>query len=602
MGRRFLFLMTAVALGACSMHGAGGIPQVTQNLEASAGVDANRGTPIASIQILASPTFPLGQSMRFGVVAKDRSGKVISGKYDRPIVLKAANLTVSPSSIGDGLAAGAVNASWNYGFAGSGAGTITAASGTHVARATIVPGTGIAYYLVGNSNFDRDGFHMTPGPDGKIYYGTQGQTECTSVPPACFPTDGAVGQFDPLTGTSREIELHAGATGLLFSSDGALWVAGTFNTLFRLPPRTFDAADVQRITVPPPAAAKTPTQFMWSLAQDGSGRVWFDVGRRLFSIPVAGPYQSASLRGYSLPNGPSGTPSMRAVALGLAYAPDGNLYVLDAANGVVDRFDPVSGRTTAQLVTPQQSVLGASGSSTPRFVAVDGAGDLLLTQWGRAGTYSAPLSRGSVESLAPKTNRFKTYVLPKVPNGPTPDSIATQNTYAYYADPNGGLGYIDAMGGASRYVPVVQLSSMIYFPNNLPNGVLVMPDGSAWFTCSGLVAFPPLCIGHTVYLSRWSIFPGSNVLVRLKQGDSQAIGIMESPAQNSGPFVTRNDNPRSCSVGTVVDHNFSVSGKRLGTCSIEVRDARGQHESLTVTVASPIPSPVTSPTPPPPRG
>ncbi|MBV8435665.1 MAG: hypothetical protein JO029_15400, partial [Candidatus Eremiobacteraeota bacterium] len=51
---------------------------------------------IASLRVsVGTALLPLGQVTSFQVIAKDAAGRVITGTYDRPIVLRAKGLQLS---------------------------------------------------------------------------------------------------------------------------------------------------------------------------------------------------------------------------------------------------------------------------------------------------------------------------------------------------------------------------------------------------------------------------------------------------------------------------------------------------------------------------
>jgi streptogramin lyase len=263
---------------------------------------------------------------------------------------------------------------------------------------------------------------------------------------------------------------------------------------------------------------------------------------------------------------------------GLAYGRDGSLYFTDVNNGVLDRVDTATGTTLAQILLPQQRALGASGSVRPRFAATTN-GTIALAL---AGSTTAPGS-GAIDAYVFQ-NRMRKTALPKVPAGSNPGQLSFIGTYLYYADVFAlGIGVVDKRTGRSRLIPTQSLSDVERRVS--PEGIAALPDGTAWFTCQNSSPTPkPLCIGHTVYLKRWSLFPGPSFYLDEGAALSQVVGIMESPARNSGPFTARSSKPSICTVSKIVDHNFLVTGKRSGHCTVTVTDAASRRAALRIFV------------------
>lgn len=560
---------------------------------------------IASIQIqLPVSTLPLGQQMTFAVVARNSQGRVITGRFDHPITLTGKHLTISPTTVSDSRAASHVTAAWTEAFAAQCdrratrnsrqraalAGSITATADGHTASAKLSPGTGFDFYAVGNNpNTDVSGFQMALGPDGKLYYGTLGPQTCTAN--FCYSADGAVGQFTPSSGKATEIELHSEGFGLGFTSDGGLWIGGgvVSEKIFHLSAGSFSASALQSMTVPAPSQGGIFAPGR-AFTQDGSGNVWFNDGggHRAFKNPIAGPYDGSALTAYALPSGPSGTLQFGANGQGMAYGGDGSVYLADFNNGLLDRIVPATGTTSAQLLTPQQQAFGATNSSEVRYITKNAAGTLFFSY------LNGTNGLGGVDSLVPGSNTIKAIALPNAPSGRVPDSIGANGSDVYYADLAGGLGFIDTATGKSREYPIETLA----FQNapsttfqRSPNGIAVLSDGTAWFTCAGGSTAQPLCLGHTVYLGDWSIFPGPDITISgFGSASSQPVGIMEAPSADSGPFKVANNKKSVCRVSPVHDHNFVITGVAAGACTITVSDAGSVKASVQVTVvASPAP-------------
>ncbi|HTX59346.1 MAG TPA: hypothetical protein VMH02_06660, partial [Verrucomicrobiae bacterium] len=454
----------------------------------------------------------------------------------------------------------------------------------HVALAYLQPGTGFAYFDVGEDPAtDRSAFQIVRGPDGRLYYGTLGPPTCAGG--ICSSPAGAIGRFDPATGRARQIALRSEVLGLLFTGDGALWFAGgTSHRLYRMRPREFSASALTAIPVPAPVPNATYTPRL--LAQDGAGNVWFGdgAGGRVLRIASAGPYRSSSVAAFAQPRGPRGTPGASPFVNGIAVAGDGDVYVLDSANGTLDQVDPRNGRTTAQLVLPQQRALGAKGSVEPRFLAKDASGALLASFFGAS--IGNGLSRGGIDRYVPGAKGIAELALASAPAGALPDTLSIEGADLYYTDAGArAVGFVDVQTRDYRLIPTQPFLSLSTLRS--PNGVVAMPDGTAWFTCAGDVKpFAPLCLGHTVYLDDWSLFPGPSFDVGIGGATSQVVGMMENPAQDSGPFTVRSDRPGICRAGDLREHDFVVTGVARGRCTIVVTDAHHVSKSLQVVVTA----------------
>jgi len=121
----------------------------------------------------------------------------------------------------------------------------------------------------------------------------------------------------------------------------------------------------------------------------------------------------------------------------------------------------------------------------------------------------------------------------------------------------------------------------------LPDFVAAMSDGTAWFTCYGSQPGVVPCLGHTTYLSGWSIFPAQSIaLFGAGLQSEQLVGVMESPSANSGPFTAASSNTDVCTVADLNDHNFNVVGTGPGACLVTVTDAHGVSQTINVTVTT----------------
>jgi streptogramin lyase len=535
------------------------------------------GGVVASIVLtFADPYAPVGSTgTTLSVQAKDASGATIVGTYDNPIALSAGTgLTLGASSVADSTHGANIAAT----YAGNPVAPIavTASADGKTGTATLTPGSGIVRYTLGNdANNDQSGFPSAMGPDGKFYYGTYGARICVNN--ICTGTNGGVGQLDPSTGAFVEIPLGSTVSSLTFTPDGALWIAGnSAGFLARIPAGGFNAAAVTQIPLPTNGKPR-------ALTIGSDGNVWFtDTGTRTVGkISPAGPYVTASITEYTVPNGPAGTGHYLTQLGGIASGSDGNLYVADYYNGVVDQIT-TAGVTTNQFVTPGEIAFNPQGGDGfTRFVAAGTDGSIYVTSAGEG--FSYPYN-GRLDAMT-TSGTFSN--LPLTAFAYQPDSIAAGHGVVAFSDlANQSLG-IYTIGAPS----VVEIPTTDGFSfqstGDAPNGVAISADGSPWYACYGATGITgqALCAGHLVTTSAWSVFPGRTInLYGLGVQSSQLYGIAESG--NSGPFTFSSSNSAIATASANSDHNFTITGNSVGSATITVTDAHARSVTIAVNVTA----------------
>jgi streptogramin lyase len=540
-------------------------------------VPLSLGGVVASIALtFADPYAPVGSTgTTFSVQAKDASGAVIVGTYDNPIALSAGTgLILGSASVADSTHASGIAATYSGHPVAPIA--VTATGDGKTANATLTPGSGIVRYALGNNaTTDLSGFPAAIGPDGKFYYGTYGARICANN--ICTGTNGGVGQLDPTTGAFVEIPLNSTVSSLTFTPDGALWIAGnSAGFLARVPAGNFNAAAVTLVPLPTNGKPR-------SLTVGSDGNLWFsDPGTRTVGkISPAGPYATASITEYAVPNGPPGTGRYWTQLGGIASGADGNLYVADYYNGVIDQIT-TAGVTTHQFITPEEAVLNPQGGDAfPRFVAAGTDGSLYVTSAGEG--FSYPYN-GKLDAM---TTAGAFANLPLAAFAYQPDSIAAAQGVVAFSDlANQSLGTYAPGVSTLREIPTTDGFSF-QSTGDAPNGVAVAADGSAWYTCYGAtgIAGQALCAGHLVTTAAWSVFPGRTIgIYGLGVQSSQLYGIAESG--NSGPFTFASSNPAIASASANADHNFTITGNAAGTATITVTDAHARSVTITVNVSA----------------
>jgi sugar lactone lactonase YvrE len=531
------------------------------------------------------PNLPVGQAAALNASALDASGATIVGTYATPITLTANNLVFSKSTLASSSDASSVTASWSPGFVPTASVTITATSGSVTSTASFAPGPGFAFYTTGTSSNDYEGFKMTTGPDGNLYYTSLGPLTCNSGG-LCAATIGAIHRFVPATTTDTEIDLPAGTLCCpFFDPNGTLWVGGgASNNAYYLLNATsnFTSGNVAAIAVPTPPSG---TQGVRAFTADTSGNVWFvdTAGRRLWKLPYASP-SAANLVAYALPSGPSGTPQI-AGASRIAYAaPDGMIYVTDYYNGVIDEFNPSTSVFTNQFIFPEQAAyqFAAEDSVNP----YDGYASGTSFYVGLTGGSILPYTNGGLALFDTSAHTFTAYTQPSYVQYEAGAMGVAGSTLFFQDFGSDGLGWLNTSTGAVRTVP---FSSNGTLSNYFPDGVSTTSDGNAWFTCynSAFVPVIPLCVGRTVFADGWDIWPSNTIALFGTGVQAEAlIGIMEAPGTDSGPFAATSSDTTICSVANLNDHNFDIVGQSAGACTVTVTDAHNVSATIDVGVTA----------------
>ncbi|HTX56964.1 MAG TPA: hypothetical protein VMD47_07655 [Candidatus Acidoferrales bacterium] len=556
------------------------------------------GGVIASMTLsTVNADLPLSQAMTVNVSAQDASGDTIVGTYDNPIALSGSDLVISPTALPDSTTASNVTVSWAQSYAGTTATTLSASGDSATATLSITPASGFAYYTTGtNETDDWSGLKMIASGN-YLYYAAVGKTQYLVGSGFIAALNGAVHQFNLTTLTDSEIALPSEPTGLAVDSTGALWIAGGPNPtpsaspfIYRL--SSFNAGSLTQIAVPGTnVQSPTDSTYIRAVTPAASGtNMWFTdlLGERLVSIPVAGPYTTGAISTVPLPSPPAAAPFANGPRT-IDYLSGSNALVVGLEGGFVDVYN-LGTDTFSQYVTNLQTSLGASTLSNLYDAATDGTNVYV----GQVGDATAFLADGDMEEFTPSD----TFTTLNTVSAPLTEPIipAYGDGLVYYADFGiGGLGYTNPSTGVSRVFPM-QLNDNFFYG---PDGLAVMSDGTAWFTCYGnsdpefvayTVTYQPICIGHTIYESTWGLWPSSTVGIDGAGAESaQIVGIMEAAGSNSGPFTVTSNNTSVCTIATPAptsDHNFTITGVAAGACTVTVKDASAHTQSMSVTVTT----------------
>jgi DNA-binding beta-propeller fold protein YncE len=193
----------------------------------------------------------------------------------------------------------------------------------------------------------------------------------------------------------------------------------------------------------------------------------------------SGSIQVFSLAGSLLASVPvpiDGTPA------GMAIGPNGNLYVADQANSVVDEFNGSTGAFISQFI-PQGS--GAAALSTPSGVTFDASGNLYVANFGAGG-------QSYVNEYNGTTGAFISQFIPAGYPGSFggldyPGGLVFHGGNLYIADSSNGS--IDEFSSTGAYIQQLALPGVdIDDPEDLTFG----PDGNIYVadvTLSEVVVF-----------------------------------------------------------------------------------------------------------------
>lgn len=530
---------------------------------------------------LANPYPPAGvkATTQLIVDAKDASGASIVGTYDNPVLLSAAgSVTLDKSSLASSTDGSNITAT--YSGTGTSAEAITASGDGKSGTVSLVPASNVLLYQIGSSaTNDVFGFSIHFGSDGKLYYTTLGNFTCA---PTCGEP-GNVGRFDPATGSFTEVPLTGNPLDVIQTADGAIWATEyTTGKLVRF--STFSSAAQTEVplpaTTPQPNGSPGPAPGPRALAMGPDGNLWFtdQHGHRVGKINPAGPYTTAAITMYDLPAGGANTPGYLAQPGGIAAGSDGNMWIADSSNGTVDVMT-TSGSIAAAYVSPEQKNEPPSLTSYPRFLALSSDGKMYLTQAGDGVNYPY---HGWLDTVT-AAGVFSSIPVPGM-SAQTDQVAAGSSGVMYFSDlGNAALDQYTSAGGMRVYPLLLQGAY-----GALPNGVAVAPDNSAWFSCyGGQTPLQPLCIGHMLLASEWSVFPSGTITINgAGPMSAQPIGLAESG--NSGPFtgVTSNAGVAIINPVTGSDHNFTIVGAGGGTCTITITDAHGRSVAIPVNVTA----------------
>lgn len=538
---------------------------------------------VGKVKLAIADAYPVvGSTETVTVNVQDASGATIIGAFDAPVSITApAGVTLSKTSIATS-ADNEITATSAADVTAPFALIATAANASD--SVTVHPASGVVTYPIGNDpTNDLSGFPIVAGRDGNLYYGTIGTCDNSGC------NAGTVGKFNPATGAFTEVPVGARVYGVTQTSDGAVW-AGTNNGIMHFAPGNFSAAGLTKIALP--AASNGTGSRIRRFAEVTSGggdTLWFtdQTRARIGSINVAGPFDSTGVAMHILPNGPAtGTMQRTASPNGIVqWSGDGNLYVVDYNNGLLDVVDPTNGSVLKQVILPEQIALGNAYGAFPRFITEGPDHKLYISesQQGLQSPFNGVLESYDAGGFAPVALPGYSFVPDDVAGGGSgaTATVANVDLAAF------GAGIYDVSTKSERYIPMGDQFSLQSSGLN-PNGVAVANDGSVWFTSYGKFnggPVLPLMLEHVVYTPSWSIYPRGSINLfgtGIQSGD--LMGIVEHG--NSGPFTVTSSDPNVASAQGVKDHNFMVVGNGTGSCVLTVTDAAKRSYSFTVNVTS----------------
>ena len=156
---------------------------------------------------------------------------------------------------------------------------------------------------------------------------------------------------------------------------------------------------------------------------------------------------------------------------GIAFGPDGNVYVADMSNGLVDRFSGSNGAFIGDFVAP------GSGLVSPSGIAFGGDGNLYVADYGSGGQSFIDVFNGTTGAFVQQL------VAPGAgaPNGglDDPNGIAFGPDGLYVSDQGNGVDVFDPTTGT--FITVLVPTGG---PGNLadPSGLVFGPNGNLFVT------------------------------------------------------------------------------------------------------------------------
>lgn len=229
---------------------------------------------------------------------------------------------------------------------------------------------------------------------------------------------------------------------------------------------------------------------------------------------------------------------------GVAYGPDGNLWVAQREGDRIDRVTPDGKVTKFKLPygaeAPSRIVVGGDGALW--FTLNDSGSIGRITTAGKVNTYEIPSTYGSPLGLTRENDRYLWYTVPdrnkigRVDIDPPGETIA-----------KGGYGH----GGGG---PNVRFTEYSVGDNGKPQEITLGPDGRIWFTLQGRNAIGRL-VGGKVQETR---VPTSNAdLTGIASSlDGNRLWFSESGKDKVGT-ITTGDRP--------VVTEYSVSAGKSGS-------------------------------------
>lgn len=184
---------------------------------------------------------------------------------------------------------------------------------------------------------------ITPGPDGRLWF------DLTSGAIGAITTSGQVTEWqvpDPSV-----VPYH-----LLAGPDGRVWFTEWGG-------RSVGAITMDGVITEYPVGA--PDQLSWDLKTGPDGQLWLTqaIGQAIASVDTA----TGTVTTHRLP-GSVANPQ------GLVYGPDGRFWFVSPDIDRISAWDPATDEVTYYPAPP------GSGSLTPKYLAMDGSGDLWATE------------------------------------------------------------------------------------------------------------------------------------------------------------------------------------------------------------------------------
>ncbi|HXN47522.1 MAG TPA: hypothetical protein VN893_12825 [Bryobacteraceae bacterium] len=208
------------------------------------------------------------------------------------------------------------------------------------------------------------------------------------------------------------------------------------------------------LPVTPAVATSLALETTTAVVADPAGNLYFDSGNSVLKVSTSGTLTvvagSSTLPGYS-GDGGAATDAQLAQPSGLALDSTGNLYIADAGNSVIRKVAATTGLISTVAGNGTPGYTGDGGLATaaqlghPRYVAVDGSGNLFLSDSDNSVIRMVTAATGLITTVAGNGT-------PGYTGDGTPATTANLSPFGLAVDGSGNIYVADAIDSVVRKV------------------------------------------------------------------------------------------------------------------------------------------------------